>query len=167
MSRRCFGTPASRPQAAIRRCGSRTCSTSFSSTTTGRGRGAPTPLGIPRRTSRRCSVAERYTLRNRRSPSLRATDADNQQRRSRFAIDAIKPAPAAPAGPPRPFGDLSRAPAEDLVRLAGDELGSQLDSPRAKRRWGTRHLLEHLTGFDGGTWQERWLASGLDTGQRP
>jgi integrase len=54
-----------------------------------------------------------------------------------------------------------------LVKLAGDKLGSQLDSPRAKRQSGTRHLLEHLETFDGRTWQERWLASGLDAGERP
>ena len=53
------------------------------------------------------------------------------------------------------------------MKLAGDKLGSQLDSPRQKRRSGTRHLLEHLEGFEGRTWQERWLASDLDTGERP
>jgi hypothetical protein len=58
-------------------------------------------------------------------------------------------------------------PIEGLVTLAGDRLGSQLDSPRAKRRSGTRRLLEHLEKFDGRTWQERWLASGLDAGERP
>jgi hypothetical protein len=33
-------------------------------------------------------VAEKYTLRNRRSPALRAQDADKQELRSRFAIDS-------------------------------------------------------------------------------
>lgn len=107
-------------------------------------------------------MAEKYTLRNRRSPALRAQDADKQELRSRFAIDSIESAPAVPSAPPQPFGDLTRAQIEGLVKLAGDKLGSQLDSPRAKRRSGTRHLLEHLEKFDGRTWQERWLVSDLD-----
>jgi hypothetical protein len=143
-----------------------TCSTSSRSTTTGPARSAPTPPGTPRRMSRRCSVADRYTLRNRRSPALKARDAE-RERRSRFAIDAVQPAPGQSTTPPRPFGNLSRASIDELVGLAGDKLGSQLDSPRAKRRSGTRHLLEHLAGFAGRTWQDRWLDSGLDTGRRP
>lgn len=100
-----------------------------------------------------------------RTAAARA-DAD-RQRRSRFAIDTVEAAPAAPTTPPQPFGNLSRASIGDLVKLAGDKLGSQLDSPRAKRRSGARHLLEYLNALDGLTWQERWLASGLDTGERP
>ncbi|CRK56940.1 Mobile element protein [Alloactinosynnema sp. L-07] len=112
-------------------------------------------------------MAERYTLRNRRSPALRERDAEKRQLRSRFAIDAIEAVPAVPAVSPRPFGDLSTAPIEELVSLAGDKLGSQLDSPRQKRRSGARNLLERLEVFEGRTWQERWMASGLDAGERP
>ncbi|WP_197289116.1 site-specific integrase [Nocardia sp. NRRL S-836] len=112
-------------------------------------------------------MAERYTLRNRRSPVLRERDAEMRELRSRFAIDAIEAAPASAATPPQPFGDLSRVTIEELVKLAGDKLGSQVDSPRQKRRSGTRHLLEHVDSFEGRTWQERWLASGLDAGERP
>ena len=111
-------------------------------------------------------MADRYTLRNRRSPALRAHDAE-RERRSRFALDTVQPAAGTPSTPPRPFGNLARASVEELVELAGDKLGSQLDSPRAKRRSGARHLLERLAGFAGRTWQARWLASGLDAGERP
>ncbi len=31
-----------------------------------------------------------------------------------------------------------------------------------RRARGTRFLLEHLTGFPGSTWQQRWQASGLN-----
>jgi hypothetical protein len=51
--------------------------------------------------------------------------------------------------------------------LAADEIGSQLDSPRAKHRRGTQALLEHLSTFEGKTWQERWQDSRLDSGGHP
>ena len=38
--------------------------------------------------------------------------------------------------PAWPFGNLARASIEYLTRLAADEIGSQLNSPRAKRRRG-------------------------------
>lgn len=107
-----------------------------------------------------------YTLRNRRSPELRH-DAERQATRSRFALDALEARPGVATEPPQPFGDLSRAGTAEIIKLAGDELGSQLESPRVKRRAGARNLLEYLAGFDGATWQERWEASDLDAGGRP
>jgi hypothetical protein len=59
---------------------------------------------------------------------VREKDAERRELRSRFAIDTIEAAPAAAAIPPQPFGDLSRATIEELVTLAGDKLGSQVDS---------------------------------------
>ncbi|MGW0248358.1 tyrosine-type recombinase/integrase, partial [Nocardia goodfellowii] len=43
-------------------------------------------------------------------------------------------------------------------------MGSTLAGQLSKRRRGTRLLLEHLSGFPGATWQQRWQASGLDDG---
>jgi hypothetical protein len=105
-------------------------------------------------------------MRNRRAPSLRATDAARAIK-SRFAMDTIKATPATPAVSAQPFGNLARASIDYLAKLAADEVGSQLDSPRGKRRRGTQALLEHLSTCEGRTWQERWHASGLDSGDHP
>jgi hypothetical protein len=69
--------------------------------------------------------------------------------------------------PAWPFGNLARASIKYLTRLAAEEIGSQLNSPRAKRRRGTQALLEHLSTFEGKTWQERWQDSRLDSGGHP
>ena len=82
-------------------------------------------------------------------------------------MDTIEAAPATPAASVWPFGNLVRASIEYLARLAADEVGSQLASRRGKRRRGTQALLEHLSSFEGRTWQERWNASGLDSGDHP
>ncbi len=37
----------------------------------------------------------------------------------------------------------------------------------SNRRYGTGMILQHLAGFDGATWQERWEAAGLDDPDRP
>ncbi|MGV9368118.1 tyrosine-type recombinase/integrase [Amycolatopsis sp. NPDC003731] len=108
-------------------------------------------------------MADVYTMRNRRTP----VQQDNDLRRSRFALTTVDAAPATPTTPPRPFGDLAQATVDDLVVLAGDHVGSQAVSPRTKRRSGTRRLLAYLASFPGLTWQERWEASGLDTGSQP
>jgi integrase len=107
-------------------------------------------------------------MRNRRSLSLREADAERTVRRSRFAVDQLAPAPSTPSTPVRPFGELSNAPAERLLELVADpSMGSTAKGQLAKRRRGTRILLEHLSGFAGQTWQQRWEASGLDEGHQP
>ncbi|MBG0568815.1 site-specific integrase [Actinoplanes sp. NEAU-A11] len=79
----------------------------------------------------------------------------------------MDPKPGVAKVAPRPFGELSRASIARIVDIAGTGLGSQLVSPRQKRRSGTRMLLEHLAQFPGRTWQDRWQASGLDEPGRP
>ncbi|WP_433700799.1 hypothetical protein [Nocardiopsis sp. CA-288880] len=106
-----------------------------------------------------------YTMRNRRSPELRA--APKRTPRSRFAVADLVPAPAVPDSPPRPFGVLDRASIDTLVALVAEQIGSQEKSPRNKRSTGARRLLEHLATFKGSTWQDRWQASGLNEGGRP
>lgn len=117
------------------------------------------------RISGRCSVAESYTMRNRRTPALRAADAECAGNRSRFAIDTLHPRPSVPSAPVLPFGDLSQASIDRLIEVASESsMGSTLAGQLSKRRRGTRLLLEHLSGFPGATWQQRWQASGLDDG---
>ena len=69
--------------------------------------------------------------------------------------------------PPRPFGDLSRADIDVIGRIAGDLPDVRTASTREKRLMIVRMLLRHLEQFPGGTWQERWEASGLDEPGNP
>ncbi|MEG8184204.1 site-specific integrase [Nocardia terpenica] len=111
---------------------------------------------------------ETFTMRNRRSPALRAADADDRPRRSRFVVDTHAVKPSTPAVPVWPYGDLSRAGADELAKFAAEPMfGADLASSAAKRRRGARRILIYLLGFEGATWQKRWEASGLDVGEYP
>ena len=59
-------------------------------------------------------MAERYTLRNRRVPGLRAAGAERAVK-SRFAMDTIEAAPATPPAPVWPF----REPRPRIHRISG------------------------------------------------
>ena len=75
--------------------------------------------------------------------------------------DVIAPQ-APPPRLPTPHGDLSHAPAADLITVACSVLPRsviQLD----KRGRSVRHMAEHLATFSGVSWQQRWEASGWDT----
>lgn len=84
---------------------------------------------------------------------------------TRFAVNAIKAQPAVAAALPRPFGDLDTASVvrvEEIIEVAyGPEVWKQ-----SALHEGIGFILDWLTGFDGDTWQERWLASGFDAGLR-
>lgn len=80
------------------------------------------------------------------------------------AVDAA-PAPP-PAVPPRPRGELTRAGIEEIQRTVRAVWPGTPDAERRRSR-GARFLLEHLEGFPGQTWQQRWQASGLDEPRRP
>lgn len=73
-------------------------------------------------------------------------------------LDRCSPGFVAPA---RQRHQTSRAP--DIVGLVGT-LGNVAEGVNANegRRRGAVRLLEHLGGCAGGTWQERWEASGLE-----
>jgi hypothetical protein len=76
------------------------------------------------------------------------------------------PAPApVPAVPPRPRGNLDAATAEEIAAVA-DGVWPRGGQRRYARRRGLRRLLELLAAFPGQTWQQRWLASGFDAGDR-
>ncbi len=80
------------------------------------------------------------------------------------ARQVITPSPSpAPAVPPRPHGNLDTATAEQIAAIA-DQIWPVNQSRSSERRTGIRHLLAHLAEHPGQTWQQRWLASGLDAG---
>ncbi|WP_053208221.1 hypothetical protein [Jiangella muralis] len=72
------------------------------------------------------------------------------------------PSPA-PTIPPRPHGNLDTATAEQIAVIA-DQVWPVVQSRSWERRAGLRVLLALLAEHPGQTWQERWLASGLDAG---
>jgi site-specific recombinase XerC len=87
--------------------------------------------------------------------------------RARFTRPAITAAPApCPEVPPRPRGELDAADVEQIREIAA-AVWPHPPSRRTSRDRGLRRLLEHLAGFDGETWQQRWHASGLNGRGRP
>jgi site-specific recombinase XerD len=75
--------------------------------------------------------------------------------------------PPLPATPPGRFGDLSRASIEQITSMATRPPGAVSASTIYNRRSGVQAMLQHLAGFDGATWQERWEAAGLNSPDRP
>jgi hypothetical protein len=85
---------------------------------------------------------------------------------TRFAGLQAAPAPV-PDAPPGPFGrHLAGATAGEIVAAMRQVWPGCRDSERARAR-GARLLLEHLSTFPGGAWQQRWEASGLDDAGQP
>src|ERR1039457_7484904 len=116
--------------------------------------------------SGRCSVANYRRHTNQR---LRPSDTEPLPRRPAPAParQVITPAPApAPAVPTRPRGNLDTATADEIAAVA-DEVWPRSGQRRYERRRGLRGLLELLAACPGQTWQQRWLASGSDAGDRP
>ena len=74
--------------------------------------------------------------------------------------------PAQPATAARPHGDLTSAGVEEVQQVVCDVWPGSADAVRRRAR-GARFLLEHLTGFPGQSWQQRWEASGLNDHGRP
>lgn len=75
--------------------------------------------------------------------------------------------PPLPAVPPGRYGDLARAPAEKITALAAQPPVPVSSATISNRRCGTEIVLQHLAGFDGTTWQQRWEMAGLDGPERP
>lgn len=75
--------------------------------------------------------------------------------------------PPLPSSPPGRFGDLTRASSEEITGLAARPPVPVSASTISNRRHGAGMILQHLAGFDGATWQERWEAAGLDGPDRP
>lgn len=84
---------------------------------------------------------------------------------TRFAGLQAAPAPL-PAVPPGPYGrHLTGAGADEIVAAMRQVWPGGRDSERARAR-GARLLLGRLGAFPGGSWQQRWEASGLDEADR-
>jgi hypothetical protein len=79
----------------------------------------------------------------------------------------VAEAPPPPAKPPRPVGDLSAAPAGEIVSVVGEVFASRNRNALADYRHGMRRLLEILEQYRGSTWQERWEAAGLNEPGHP
>lgn len=100
-----------------------------------------------------------YTARHRRPPPL---CEDGEPVPARYA-GVIQPAPAPrPAAPPAPYGDLRRASLQDLLAVGGLVWAERAESTRGKGLLGIKDLVQHLSQFDGHTWQDRWEAAGLN-----
>jgi site-specific recombinase XerC len=74
--------------------------------------------------------------------------------------------PARQAAAARPHGDLTSAGMEEVQQVVRGVWPGGVDAVRRRSR-GARFLLEHLAGFPGQTWQQRWEASGLNGGRHP
>jgi integrase len=83
------------------------------------------------------------------------------------AYDAGLPPPLLPAD--APGAAVQRLAVDDTTAAVVDRLAGPLGLTRAARRDLTRRaatLLGWLAGFDGETWEQRWLASGADAAPR-
>lgn len=80
---------------------------------------------------------------------------------TRFDGAELKAAPAPlPSTPPGPFGDLSRAPAGEILRIIEQATKGQPNPGR--RRQAVQRFFSVLEEMPGSTWQDRWQASGFD-----
>ncbi|MET3948688.1 integrase [Arthrobacter sp. UYCu512] len=80
--------------------------------------------------------------------------------------NVITAAPATPpAVPPQPQGDLETATLETISGLV-DTIWPRSQPRCSLRRAGLRWLLGYLEGHPGRSWQQRWVASGLNDGDR-
>jgi site-specific recombinase XerD len=102
---------------------------------------------------------------------MRAHTTSNRIRRHDAALAAAEPVaftrivpepPPAPVKRPCPVGDLSTAPAAEIVRVTGEVFGRWNRGSLAGFKHGMRRLLEILEQHPGATWQERWDEAGLN-----
>ena len=100
-------------------------------------------------------MSESGTAQRRQDASVPAT---------RFA--GLRGEPAQPTVAPKPCGDLTAADVDEIQQVVRGVWPGSPDAVRRRAR-GARFLLEHLAGFPGLTWQQRWEASGLNERGRP
>jgi site-specific recombinase XerD len=74
--------------------------------------------------------------------------------------------PAVAAAPPRPHGELCRAPVSVLAGLTRDTWDGSAATVR-QRAQAVEVILEYLQDFPGNNWQQRWDASPLGRGEFP
>ncbi len=107
-------------------------------------------------TSRRSPVAE---------PAVTQLPADPRIVPTRFA--GLQAAPALlPVICPGPYGHLASASSQEIEAVMRRVWPGGRDAENRRAR-GARILLQHLDGFPGGSWQQRWEASGLDETREP
>ena len=107
-------------------------------------------------TSRRSSVAE---------PAVTLLPADPRIVPTRFAgLQAARALP--PVVLPGPYGHLASASPEGIEAVMRRVWPGGRDAENRRAR-GARILLRHLDGFPGGSWQQRWEASGLNEARQP
>jgi integrase len=102
---------------------------------------------------------------SRRDPPQVGNAPDSRARKVGGQADVVEPVAPEPRLP-LPHGDLSAASADCLIEVACSVLprsAIQLE----KRGRSIRRLVEHLSGFPGDTWQERWEASGWELSVTP
>ena len=67
---------------------------------------------------------------------------------------------------PGPHGHLASASPEEIEAVMRRVWPGGRDAENRRAR-GARILLQHLDGFPGGSWQQRWEASGLNEARQP
>ncbi|MDX2676330.1 tyrosine-type recombinase/integrase [Streptomyces sp. NY05-11A] len=104
------------------------------------------------------------TLRHRRIDHVPAQSG----KRLKHDVGKLVAAPSTARSAPRPYGDLSEADVEDIADCAAVAWETVTHSSgRKTRRIATRRVLTYLAQFPGKTWQDRWVASGLDEPGNP
>lgn len=68
---------------------------------------------------------------------------------------------------PCPRGDLRAATIDEIIDLSVAVWSDWRNRDGRRQQRGIRRLLTHLAGFAGETWQQRWIAAGLDKVGRP
>ncbi|WP_280393621.1 tyrosine-type recombinase/integrase [Nocardia brasiliensis] len=104
------------------------------------------------------TIPDVYTARVRRQFDIRPAEGFS----TRFVTDVnAAPAPA-PADPPRPFGEVDSAPFDDVVAAFRQGWPAASKSNRHHNLRGIKSVLDHLLGFPGETWSQRWASAGLN-----
>jgi hypothetical protein len=111
----------------------------------------------------------RTTSRTRVRPATPCDDDGRPVPATKFTRIGILAAPApSQEVPPAPRGDLRREGLDELYQVVAATWDGWKTQSRIR---GLRLLLGHLEGFaepdDGGSWQRRWEASGLNGRGRP
>lgn len=102
--------------------------------------------------------------KNRRNQRWSDTvpDLQPQSQGTKFDRPYIEPAAPMPTSP-RPHGSFETAAVEKIAAAVADAWADRSREARRACAQGVEMLLEQLSRFPGDTWQDRWLASGLDS----
>jgi site-specific recombinase XerC len=104
--------------------------------------------------------AKNYAAKNRRRMPVNRLEGYTPQ--TRFTAPTITPAAAEPTVRPRPHGELDDADPDKIATAITYAWPNRCWDAHKHYLTGAGLLLEHLAQFDGETWQQRWIAAGLD-----